>query len=113
MSAEFLQITTTTATRADADKIARALVEGRLAACVQVAGPISSTYRWRGSIETAEEFLCIIKTRADLFESVESAIREMHPYETPEIVATPITAGSADYLQWLADETADESDPAG
>jgi len=106
MNSGFIQVTTTAAERADAEKIARALVERRLAACVQVAGPVSSTYRWRGDIETAQEFLCIIKTRAELFEKVESAIRELHPYETPEIIATPITGGSADYLKWLADETA-------
>jgi len=106
MNSGSIQVTTTAAARADAEKIARALVERRLAACVQVAGPVSSTYRWRGDIETAQEFLCIIKTRAELFEKVESAIRELHPYETPEIIATPITGGSADYLKWLADETA-------
>lgn len=112
MKTEFLQVTTATAARADAERIAHVLVEGRLAACAQVAGPVSSTYRWQGKVETAEEFLCIIKTRADLFERLESAIREMHPYETPEIVATPITAGSADYLRWLADETTDDPEPA-
>jgi len=106
MNSGSIQVTTTAAARADAEKIARALVERRLAACVQVAGPVSSTYRWRGDIETAQEFLCIIKTRAELFEKVEFAIRELHPYETPEIIATPITGGSADYLKWLADETA-------
>ena len=99
------QITTTTATRGDAEAIARALVERGLAACVQIAGPVSSTYRWRGEIETAEEYLCIIKTRAELFEKVESAIRELHPYQTPEIVATPIVDGSRDYLAWLEAET--------
>jgi len=106
MNTGFIQVTTTTAARADAERIARALVEGRLAACVQIAGPVSSTYWWRGDIETAEEFLCIIKTRAELFARAEAAIREMHPYETPEIIATPITGGSADYLKWLAEETA-------
>ena len=90
-----------TGTRLDAQAIARALVEKRLAACVQIIGPITSTYWWQGEIETAEEWLCLIKTRADLFEQVEAAIKEVHPYDVPEILAVPVVAGSEDYLAWL------------
>ena len=102
---DFIQVVTTTEHREDAERIARTLVEERLAACVQVSGPITSTYRWQGKIETAEEWQCCAKTRRDLYEKVEQAIRRLHPYEVPEIVAMPILAGSADYLKWLAEET--------
>ena len=106
MAGRFLQVQTATPTRDAAECIAAALVDRRLAACVQVAGPVTSTYRWKGAVEAAEEFLCLIKTRAALYDKVEAAIRELHPYETPEIIATPIAAGSRDYLQWLDRETA-------
>ncbi len=107
MTAEHLQVQTTVENREDADRIARALVERRLAACVQISGPITSTYRWKGKIDTAEEWLVVAKTRAALYEKVETAIRELHPYETPEIIATPIAAGGADYLAWLDAETSE------
>jgi len=100
-----VQIITTLDSEGKAQEIARALVEKRLAACVQMAGPIQSTFRWKGAIETAGEWLCIIKTRAELYDKVEAAIREMHTYETPEIIALPIVAGSAAYLDWLRHET--------
>jgi periplasmic divalent cation tolerance protein len=100
----FIQIITTTAHREDAEKIADALVEKRLAACVQVIGPIRSFYRWKGNIEREEEWLCQIKSRRDLFDAVEQAIRTVHPYETPEIIALPIITASMDYLAWLEEE---------
>jgi len=98
---ETVQVFTTTETESDAQKIADALVDAKLAACVQVIGPISSTYRWKGKVETAEEWLCIIKTRASLYEELEAAVLELHPYEVPEILAVPVVAGSEDYLHWL------------
>ena len=101
---ETVQVITTTGTKPDAHAIARAVVENRLAACVQVIGPITSTYWWQGEIETAEEWLCLIKTRADLFEQLEAAIKEVHPYDVPEILAVPVVAGSEDYLAWLDSE---------
>ena len=101
---QYLQVITTTATRADAEKIAADLVEKRLAACVQIVGPVQSTYRWNGKIEQTVEWQCLIKSRQDLFCDVEQAIREIHPYETPEIIAVAIVAGSNDYRQWLRDE---------
>lgn len=100
----FIQVTTTTGKREDAERIARALVETRLAACVQIAGPIASIYRWKGKIETAGEWLCLIKSRQENFRAVERMIRSLHPYETPEIVAVPLTDGSRDYLDWLRSE---------
>jgi len=91
--------------RASAGKLARALVEGRLAACVNVGATVESIYHWRGKIETAAEVPLAIKTRAVLFSEVEAAIRRFHPYELPEIVAVPITHGSTAYLDWIAAET--------
>jgi periplasmic divalent cation tolerance protein len=98
---DYIQVVTMTGTRDDAQRIACALVEERLAACVQVAGPVVSTYRWKGRIETSEEWQCWAKTRQSLYERVEQAIRRLHPYEVPEILALPILAGSASYLAWL------------
>lgn len=102
---DFYQVATTSETKDDATRIASALVERRLAACVQIVGPITSAFRWEGKLQTAEEWLCIAKTRRDLYEQVEGAIRELHPYQVPEIVATPIVAGSRSYLDWVVDET--------
>jgi periplasmic divalent cation tolerance protein len=101
---EHIQVITTVETEEDARRIASALVEGRLAACVQVLGPITSTYRWRGTIETAGEWQCVAKTRADLFARVEEAIVRLHPYEVPEILAVPIVAESAGYGRWLDEQ---------
>ena len=101
---QYLQILTTAATPEEAARIARALVEERLAACVQVLGPITSTYRWKGAIETSQEWQCWIKTRRVLYEQVEQAIRRLHSYEVPEVLAIPVVAGSRDYLAWLDGE---------
>lgn len=102
----FVQVITTTPDRAMAVAIAAELVARRLAACVQVGGPVTSTYRWRGNIETAEEWVCRAKCRAEHFDAVERAIAELHSYDVPEIIAVPIIAGSGRYLDWLAEETA-------
>jgi len=101
MSADHLQVLTTAGSEAEAEAIAATLVERRLVACVQVLGPIASTYRWQGAVETALEWQCLIKTAAHRYEEVEAAIRELHSYDEPEIVATPIVAGSAGYLRWI------------
>ena len=103
----YIQISTTTETKEEAQKIALYLLERKLAACVQLSGPITSIYRWKGKMETANEWLCLIKTREDLFEEVEITIKKLHSYETPEIIATPIIKGSKEYLKWLNKETAD------
>jgi periplasmic divalent cation tolerance protein len=105
---ETIQVSTTTGTKADAERIAAALVERRLAACVQVGGPIGSCYRWQGKIETAEEWLCTAKTTREAYDQVEQAIRELHPYEEPEIIAVPIVAGSPGYLAWLREQVGEE-----
>jgi periplasmic divalent cation tolerance protein len=98
---DYIQVVTTTEHRRDAEAIAQALVESRLAACVQIVGPITSIYRWQGKIETAEEWQCLAKSRRDLFDRIEAAIRRLHPYQVPEIIALPIVAGGMDYLNWL------------
>lgn len=100
----FIQVTTTTETKEQAQTIAHHLVEAKLAACVQITGPITSIYRWKGKVENTEEWLCLIKTRDDIYDKVEKAIKELHPYETPEIIAVPIVKGSPDYLNWLENE---------
>lgn len=101
---EFILVTTTTEKREDAERIARALVEARLAACVQILGPITSIYRWKGKIETQGEWLCLIKSCRSRYGTLEEKILSLHPYETPEIVASGIDAGSRGYLDWLRDQ---------
>jgi periplasmic divalent cation tolerance protein len=91
--------------RETAQALARVLVEGRLAACVNIGATVESIYHWRGQIETANEVPVAIKTRQVLFSKVEAAIGRFHPYELPEIIAVPITDGSSAYLAWIAAET--------
>jgi periplasmic divalent cation tolerance protein len=100
--AEYLQAMTTAGSEEEAERISAVLVERRLAACVQVVGPISSRYRWQGEVEVAREWICLAKTEASRFPELEAAIRELHSYEEPEIVAVPIVAGSPGYLAWLS-----------
>lgn len=87
-------------------KLARTLVQRRLAACVNVLGGCASVYRWEGEIEEAAEVPVLVKTRASRYAEVEAAIRELHPYELPEVVAVPIVRGLPEYLDWVAEETA-------
>lgn len=101
--AEFLQVMTTAGSEEEAERISSVLIDRRLAACVQVAGPIASRYRWRGEIEEDREWQCLAKTEAARYPDVEAAIREVHSYDEPEIVATPIVAGSRGYLDWVSE----------
>ncbi len=88
----------------EARKIGHALVEERLAACVNVVqAPVESIYRWKGRVDTATEFLMIIKSSRERFSALEERLRKLHSYEIPEIIALPIEKGSSDYLAWLAD----------
>lgn len=100
-----IQVTTTLPSQQAALELGRVLVEQRLAACAQVLGPITSTYRWHGSVTTDDEWLLLLKTREDLFSGVEQAIRAQHPYEVPEIVAVPVSHVAAEYASWLKAET--------
>src|SRR5690242_10879790 len=103
---DYIQIVTTTPDNESAQRIARLLVERRLAACVQVSGPIESTYWWRGQVETAVEWRLLAKSRIDLFPALETAIREVHPYTVPELLATRVEAANQGYLDWLEAELA-------
>ena len=88
-----------------AERISRALVENRVAACVNQLPPMTSTYRWQGVVESAVEVPLLIKCTRDRYLAVEEAIRQLHPYQTPEIIAVPVVAGYAPYLRWVDDET--------
>jgi periplasmic divalent cation tolerance protein len=101
---DYIQVVTTIDSEQKAAEIARVLVEKRLAACVQVLGPITSTYCWRGTVETSREWQCWAKSRRDLYDRVEEAIRRIHSYEEPEILAVPIETGSRSYLAWLEEQ---------
>ena len=104
---EFIQVTTATDKREDAESISKAIVENRLAACVQISGPITSIYRWKKKMMKTEEWLLTMKTRKGLYPKLEQAIKNFHPYEVPEIIAVPIIAGSKNYLAWVEKETED------
>jgi periplasmic divalent cation tolerance protein len=102
---KYLQVQTTTDSRAEAMALSRAVVEARLAACAQVAGPVASTYWWEGGIERAEEWLILLKLPAGRLGELTAFLTERHSYDEPEIVALPIVAGSPSYLSWLREET--------
>lgn len=104
MRNEIIQVVTTTAERADADRIAVALLERRLAACVQVAGGMESSYWWNSRIEKSREYLVTIKTLKPLYKKLEAAILELHPYDAPEILATPVVEVSPAYARWLIEQ---------
>ncbi|HEU5030017.1 MAG TPA: divalent-cation tolerance protein CutA [Spirillospora sp.] len=105
MAQSYVQVTTTTDARSEAAGLARSAVAERLAACAQLVGPIASTYWWEGEIESAEEWMVLFKTSADRFDELASLITEGHSYDTPEIIATPVVAGSMDYLAWITEQT--------
>jgi len=94
----------TAANREEANQIAELLVSARLAACVQILPEIESVYRWQGEVKREQEILLLAKATRARFDEIESKVRAMHSYETPEIIALPITAASEPYLNWLLDE---------
>ena len=100
----YLQVLTTIDDERRAEEIAKTLVERRLAACVQVIGPITSTYWWKNRVEGSREWILIIKSREELYDELEKMIRRLHSYEVPEIIAIPITRGSREYLKWIDEE---------
>lgn len=99
----YIQVVTTTDTNEIAEKIATAVLEQKLAACVQISN-CKSMYRWQGEVEHAEELVCIMKSRMDLYPELERVIRSLHTYKVPEILATEIKTGFRDYLAWLDQE---------
>ena len=100
-----LQVSTTLPTHEAAAELAASAVEALLAACAQVLGPVTSTYRWQGRVETAQEWPVVFKTATDRYPALAAHLRERHPYELPEIIATPVVAGDPGYLDWLVEQT--------
>jgi periplasmic divalent cation tolerance protein len=105
MSNDALLVISNLPDRASAEALAKALVECRAAACVNVMSPCFSAYRWKGAVETAEEHPIFAKTTRDRYELLERVIRELHPYELPEIIAVPLAGGLPAYLDWVEAET--------
>ncbi|HEU5304789.1 MAG TPA: divalent-cation tolerance protein CutA [Gemmatimonadales bacterium] len=107
--ADFVQVTTTLPDEETARRVASCAVDERLAACAQVLGPISSIYRWRGEVKQEQEWYCHLKSTGARLAALEARIRELHPYEVPEIIALPIIRGNPRYLEWIREElTADQ-----
>ncbi len=104
-STDCVAVLVTVASRAEGERIADALVTERLAACVNIVGPVQSVYRWDNQVQRDEELLLIIKTRALLLGDLEARIKALHSYQTPEVIALPITSGSQAYLDWLRSAT--------
>jgi periplasmic divalent cation tolerance protein len=103
--ADHYQVLTVTDSEADARRLADLAVERRLAACAQVVGPITSVYRWQGAVESATEWQVLLKTTASRVGELIEALRAEHKYDVPEVIATPIEAGTPDYLAWITSET--------
>ena len=100
---EYTMILSTASSKDEAHEIANALVERRMVACVNIIGPIESIYRWKGAVESAHEFLLLMKTQADRFECVRDAIKQMHSYDVPEVIQVPIQNGLPAYLTWISE----------
>jgi periplasmic divalent cation tolerance protein len=105
---EILEVRTTVDSEAGAHELARHVIETRLAACVQVLGPIASVYRWRGDIQEAEEWLLLIKTTRAAYPAIEAAIAGAHPYDVPEVLALPAADSLASYAKWITEEVKNE-----
>jgi periplasmic divalent cation tolerance protein len=105
MADSYLQVTTTTDSEAEAQSLATVAVENRLAACAQVLSPMRSVYWWEGKVESAQEWMVLLKTTAARVDQLIQRLRSEHSYDTPEIVAVPIVAGHPAYLGWIAEET--------
>lgn len=104
--AECLLVTTTVDSREIAEHLAAALVDRRLAACAQVSGPVASTYRWRGTVDHASEWLCQLKTTRARLPALEAALDTLHPYDLPELTVVPL-GGSTAYLAWIEEAVSD------
>ena len=101
---QFIVVFVTVGSAAEAERLALALVEERLAACVNRIRGVQSVYRWQGKIEQSEEELLVIKTRKELFSALEKRVRELHSYSVPEIIALPLIEGNEAYLKWLQEQ---------
>ncbi|WP_328555684.1 MULTISPECIES: divalent-cation tolerance protein CutA [unclassified Streptomyces] len=101
-----LTVLTTTDAAEKAGELARGAVAARVAACAQISGPVTSVYRWEGAVRTDSEWQIQFKTTVARYPALEAYLLDAHGYDTPEIIATPVVAGSPDYLRWLEEETA-------
>ncbi|MBM4373107.1 MAG: divalent-cation tolerance protein CutA [Deltaproteobacteria bacterium] len=108
MSHEVVVVYVTCPTEDDALRIARHLVEGRFAACVNVVPLLRSVYRWEGAVQEERELLLLVKTTREGFEALSSAVRQIHPYSVPEIIAVPVADGYDGYLRWVSEGVAPE-----
>jgi len=106
----YLIVHTTVDERAKAEFLSRTILEARLAACIQIV-PIHSFYRWEGKLESADEYRLEIKTRTDRYDALQALLLRHHPYDTPEILAIPVTGGSEGYLRWVDGECGSSSSP--
>ncbi|MDT0377393.1 divalent-cation tolerance protein CutA [Streptomyces sp. DSM 42041] len=104
---ETLTVLTTVDGAAKAESLARGAVERRVAACAQISAPVTSVYRWEGTVQTDPEWQVLFKTAAARYGALEAYIREVHDYDVPEIIATPVVRGGADYLRWVVEECTD------
>lgn len=104
---EILTVLTTVDSETAARELAAGAVERRVAACAQISAPVTSVYRWEGAVQTDPEWQILLKTSAARYDALEAYIREVHEYDVPEIIATPVVRGGADYLAWVAAETSD------
>ena len=111
MADDYYIVTTAVPDRATARAIARAVVEKKLAAGVQILGPVDSHYWWQGEICQAEEYLCLCRTTTRHQPALEAEILAMHPYVTPEVTALPIASGNHDFLAWITQSTGPATDP--
>lgn len=105
MKIKYYQVVTACSSVAEARRIARVLVELKLAACAQINGPVHSTYWWQGKIEQGREWVCVLKCQAKNYAELEAVIKRMHSYSVPEILAVPVETGNPQYLKWLEAET--------
>jgi periplasmic divalent cation tolerance protein len=98
----YIIVFVTTSNKEEAEHISRKLLEDKLIACANIVGPVVSHFHWEGRVDRAEEFLVLMKSRLDLFEALSTRVKALHSYEVPEVLALPVVAGSAAYLNWLA-----------
>ena len=104
----YIAVFTTLESQQDAKVLVRSLVKDRLIACGTIIDNVLSVYRWKGAIEESSEVLVMLKTRSDLWEELKTAVRELHPYDVPELISLPMHGGLPDYLEWLSEQTKQE-----
>lgn len=106
---EIVRVETTIDSKEGAERLATLVVDGRLGACAQVSGPISSFYRWEGRVESDDEWMVVIKTAGDRLTALTERLLDAHPYDVPEIVILPVIGGNPAYLEWVREETREDT----